>query len=78
MNFDFSEDLNLLRDEARKFLAEQCPTKAVRRVLEGEAPFDRELWKGVASMGWLGAAVPESYGGADLGHEIGNVAHEVE
>jgi len=69
MNFDFSEDLNLLRDEARKFLAEQCSTKAVRRVLEGEAPFDRALWKGVASMGWLGAAVPESYGGADLGHE---------
>ena len=34
MNFDFSEDLNLLRDEARKFLAEQCSTKAVRRILE--------------------------------------------
>lgn len=69
MNFDFSEDLNLLRDEARKFLAEQCPPKAVRRILEGEAPFDRALWKQVAAMGWLGAAVPENYGGAGLGHE---------
>ncbi len=69
MNFDFSEDLNLLRDEARKFLAEQCPTKSVRRILEGEAPFDRALWQQVAQMGWLGAAVPEAYGGAELGHE---------
>jgi alkylation response protein AidB-like acyl-CoA dehydrogenase len=69
MNFDFSEDLNMLRDEARKFLAERCPTKAVRRILEGEAPYDRELWKQVAQMGWPGAAVPEAYGGAGLGHE---------
>ncbi|HWS75077.1 MAG TPA: acyl-CoA dehydrogenase family protein [Quisquiliibacterium sp.] len=69
MNFDFSEDLNMLRDEARKFLAERCPTKAVRRILEGDAPYDRELWQQVAQMGWLGAAVPEAYGGAGLGHE---------
>lgn len=69
MNFDFSDDMNMLRDEARKFLSAQCSTKAVRRILEGEAPFDRALWKAVADMGWLGAAVPESYGGAGLGHE---------
>ena len=69
MNFDFSDDLNLLREEARKFLAEQCPTRAVRRILEREAPFDRGLWQQVARMGWLGAAVPEQYGGAALGHE---------
>jgi len=69
MNFDFSDDLNLLRDEARKFLDAQCPTRAVRRILEREAPFDRELWQRVAKMGWLGAAVPEAYGGSALGHE---------
>lgn len=72
MNFDFSEDLNLLREEARKFMAEQCPTAAVRRVLErngGEAGIDRALWRKVSDMGWLGAAVPEQYGGVGLGHE---------
>lgn len=69
MNFDFSEDLNLLRDEARRFLAEQCPTKAVRRILDGEDAYDRALWRRVAEMGWLGAAVPEEHGGAGLGHE---------
>lgn len=72
MNFDFSEDLNLLREEARKFLSEQCPPAAARRVLEAKGPeagIDRALWQQVAAMGWLGAAVPEQYGGAALGHE---------
>lgn len=69
MNFDFSDDLNLLRQEARKFLDRQCPPAAPRRILEREAPFDRALWQQVAGMGWLGAAVPEAYGGVALGHE---------
>ena len=69
MNFDFSDDLSLLRDEARRFLAEQCPPKAVRRILDGEDAFDRDLWRRIAEMGWLGAAVPEVHGGAGLGHE---------
>ena len=37
MNFDFSDDQKQLRDEARKFLAEKCPPKAVRTVLDGKA-----------------------------------------
>jgi len=35
MNFDFSDDLKQLREQARKFLRERCPSTAVRRVLEG-------------------------------------------
>ena len=48
MNFDFSDDQKQLRDEARRFLAEHCPPKAVRAVLEGKEPYDRTLWKGLA------------------------------
>ncbi len=69
MNFDFSDELNLLREQARRFLKDQSSTRAVRRVLEGGDTFDRSLWRGIADMGWLGAAVPEAYGGADLGRE---------
>jgi alkylation response protein AidB-like acyl-CoA dehydrogenase len=68
MNFDFSEEQKQLRDEARKFLAEKCPPTAVRTVLDGNAPYDRELWKGLADMGFLGVAIPETYGGAGAGH----------
>ena len=69
MNFDFSDDLKLLREQARKFLGERSPPQAVRKILEGAAPYDAELWQAVAGMGWLGAAVPEPYGGAGLGYD---------
>ena len=78
MNFDFSDDQKQLRDQARKFLGQQCPPTAVRAVLDGKAPYDRELWKGLAEMGFLGVAIPESYGGAGAGHlELCVIAEEM-
>src|SRR3954471_3602876 len=78
MNFDFSDDQKQLRDEARRFLAEKCPPKAVRSVIDGQAPYDRELWKGLADMGFLGVAIPEAYGGAGAGHlELCVIAEEI-
>jgi alkylation response protein AidB-like acyl-CoA dehydrogenase len=78
MNFDFSDEQKQLRDEARKFLTEKCPPKAVRAVLDGKAPYDRELWQGLAEMGFLGVAIPESYGGAGAGHlELCVIAEEM-
>jgi hypothetical protein len=78
MNFDFSDDQKQLRDEARKYLAEHSSPKAVREVLDGKAPYDKELWKGLAEMGFLGVAIPESYGGAGAGHlELCVIAEEI-
>src|SRR6202165_4329253 len=68
MNFDFSDEQKQLRDAARKFLAEKCPPKAVRTVLDGKEPYDKDLWKGLAEMGFLGVAIPEEFGGAGAGH----------
>jgi len=78
MNFDFSDDQKQLRDQARKFLAEKCPPKAVRAVLDGKAAYDKELWKGLAEMGFLGVAIPEEFGGAGAGHlELCVIAEEM-
>src|SRR6266576_1269425 len=78
MNFDFSDEQKQLRDEARKFLTEKCPPKAVRTVLDGKQPYDRELWKGLAGMGFLGVAIPEAFGGAGAGHlELCVIAEEM-
>ena len=78
MNFDFSDEQKQLRDEARKFLAEKCPPKTVRTVLDGKQPYDRELWKGLGDMGFLGLAIPEAYGGAGAGHlELCVIAEEM-
>jgi alkylation response protein AidB-like acyl-CoA dehydrogenase len=68
MNFDFSEEQHQLRDQARRFLSENSTSKRIRQVLDGVAPYDRAMWQEIAAMGWLGAAVPEEYGGAGLGH----------
>lgn len=78
MNFDFSDEQKQMRDEARKFLSEQCPPKAVREVLDGKAPYDKALWKGLAEMGFLGVAIPEQFGGAGAGHlELCVIAEEM-
>src|ERR1700739_2600374 len=65
MNFDFSDDQKQLRDQARKFLTEKCSPKAVRVVLDGKAPYDKELWKGLAAMGVLGDGLPRRRSAAD-------------
>ena len=67
MNFDFSDDQKQLREQVRRFLDDRCSTRAARARLEG-APPDPDLWKGIADMGWAGAAVPEEYGGVGLGY----------
>src|ERR1043166_4345196 len=78
MNFDFSDDQKMLRDQARRFLSEQCTTKIVRRVFEGSQGYERELWKQIAEMGWLGTAIPERYGGWGLGYlELCVIAEEM-
>lgn len=78
MNFDFSDDQKQLRDQARRFLAEKSPASAVRAVIDGAAPYDRALWKGLAEMGFLGVAIPEEFGGTGAGHlELCVIAEEM-
>jgi acyl-CoA dehydrogenase len=69
MNFDFSDDLKQLRDQARRFLSEQCTPAVVRRSLDGQDTHAADLWRAIAEMGWIGAAIPEEFGGAGLGYE---------
>ena len=68
MNFDFSDELKMLREEARKFLRERKSVAAARRGLENGVSYDKKLWQEMAGMGWIGAAIPEEHGGAGLGH----------
>ncbi|MFZ4606134.1 MAG: acyl-CoA dehydrogenase family protein [Caulobacter sp.] len=79
MNFDYSDDQKFLKNEARKFLEARCTSAAVRKVLDNaDVSFDADLWKGVAEQGWLGAAIPEEFGGLGLGHiELCAIAEEM-
>ena len=78
MNFDFSDEQKQLKDSARKFLERESTPQQVRAVLEGEAAYDKALWKGLAEMGFLGVAIPEEFGGAGAGHlELCVIAEEI-
>jgi acyl-CoA dehydrogenase len=67
MNFEFSDELLQLREQARRFLADRCPPSVPRRILDTPEPYAADLWRAIAEMGWTGAAIPEEYGGVGLG-----------
>jgi alkylation response protein AidB-like acyl-CoA dehydrogenase len=67
MNFGFSEEQELLRNTARKFFENECPSDTVRRLMETPEGINPELWKKLAEQGWLGLIYPEQYDGMALG-----------
>ncbi len=79
MNFDFTDDQKHLKAEARRFLDAKCAPARVRRVLDApKLAYDEDLWCELAGQGWLGAAIPEQYGGLALGRiELCALAEEV-
>ena len=77
MDFEFSEDQNLLREQAQGFLADNCPASAVRAVLDGDASYDEELWRKIAE-GWTATVIPEEFGGLGLSYlELSVIAEEL-
>ena len=66
MNFELSEEQQLLQQTVRKFLDNECPTTHIRGVFEGETGFDPALWKGMVEMGLAGLHLPDTFGGAGL------------
>lgn len=78
MDFDFSPEQRQLKEQARRFLADRCDRRAVRAVLDGPQSFDAALWQGLAEQGYLGAAIPEAYGGLGAGYlELCVIAEEL-
>jgi alkylation response protein AidB-like acyl-CoA dehydrogenase len=69
MNFGFSQEQDLLRQEVRKFLDEQCPLPEVRRVMATGIGHSPAHWKQLGELGFLGLVIPEEFGGAGLGWE---------
>src|SRR5439155_2702818 len=67
MDIGFSEEQELLRDTARKFLDSECSTQFVRRMMDTEDAITDEFWRQLAENGWLGITYPEDAGGSALG-----------
>jgi alkylation response protein AidB-like acyl-CoA dehydrogenase len=67
-DFGFTEDHEILRDSARRFLEERCPIQEVRRLADDPLGHDPAVWREMAQLGWMGLALPEEHGGAGLGY----------
>ena len=63
MDFNFSEQQNMLRNEARRFLTKECPKTKVKELEKDEKGYDLQIWRDMADMGWMGLVLPEEYGG---------------
>jgi alkylation response protein AidB-like acyl-CoA dehydrogenase len=63
VDFAFSEEQEMLRRAAREFLAKECGSKVVRKLMESPDAHDPGLWKKIAGLGWTALGIPEQYGG---------------
>ena len=67
MNFELSEEQRLLKDSAERFVREHCALDRRRALVEDEPGYSETRWRQMAELGWLGAGVPEEYGGTGGG-----------
>jgi len=67
MEFGLNDSQQLLRDNARKFFAAECPMALVRKLMETDTAYDAALWSKMAEQGFTGIIFPEEYDGAGLG-----------
>jgi alkylation response protein AidB-like acyl-CoA dehydrogenase len=68
----WNDEQAMLADAAWSFVRARFPMETVRRLLESPDGFERATWQEMGAMGWLGIALPEAYGGSDLG--LGSLA----
>ena len=74
MDFELTEDLQLLQKTARDFADSVLKPAAAR--LDREEKFPAEHWKPLADLGFFGFLIPLEYGGTDLGNLALTVALE--
>ncbi len=66
MNFGLTEEQEVLKSVARRFIDERAPMTKVREIMESPEAFDQELWNTTAELGWQGLIIAEENGGAGL------------
>jgi short-chain 2-methylacyl-CoA dehydrogenase len=64
MNFDLSEEHNLIRETVRDFAEREI--KPVAKELDEKAEFSHDLTRKMGELGLFGMYLPEKYGGQGL------------
>jgi len=63
MNFDYSEEQQLLADTLKRFLTTNYALDARAKIIASEAGYSEEIWAALAEMGLLGVPFDTAYGG---------------
>jgi alkylation response protein AidB-like acyl-CoA dehydrogenase len=66
MDFDFSDDQDMLRDSVRKWV-DKGYTFERRKAIVHAGGFSRDAWAEIAGLGLAGLIVPEAHGGMGFG-----------
>ena len=68
MRFSFTDEQQEFRSVVRRFLEDKSPTTAVRRLMQTDVGYDREVWRSLTEdLGLTAIHVPEVYGGQGFG-----------
>jgi isovaleryl-CoA dehydrogenase len=74
LDFGLPEEIEEIRQQVRRFAAEQIAPRAAE--IDRSNEFPRDLWPALGSQGLLGITVPERFGGAGLGYLAHVIAME--
>lgn len=67
MDFDFSEEQQLLAETVQRFMRESYSFEQRRTILESSAGWSRDIWHQLAEFGLTALNVPEAHGGMGAG-----------
>ncbi|MBV1927590.1 MAG: acyl-CoA dehydrogenase, partial [Rhodobacteraceae bacterium] len=78
MNFDLSEEQQMLQDTLRRFLADRYTTTTRNNIIESDAGLSSEIWTEMAELGIIGALFTDDQGGfGGAGFDISTVFEEL-
>ena len=60
MNFDLTEEQQMIVDAVAKFVANESPVERFRKLRDTERGWEPEMWERMAEYGWLSVAFPRS------------------
>jgi len=78
MNFDLTEERQMLQDSLRRFLRDRYDTATRNKILESDSGMSADIWAGLAELGVIGALCTEEQGGfGGKGFDIAVVFEEL-
>jgi len=63
----FSDEQSMLLESAKSFCGDKSDINAVRSLLKSDSGHNPKVWQEMVALGWTGIAIPEQYGGFDMG-----------